>query len=538
MQLRFRPAVRPAVLATALLAVALVATACAPSREEAQSGTAAATGTVTVATTTDVVNFNPLLGSSRTDSWITNLMYPRLLNIGQDGKKSAGLATEWGYSDPSTGFWELRNDMKWSDGKPVTAEDVAFTINSILRDKPAGVVTGTMLNVKEAKAASPTRVEVSLIRPDATVVPEVGFWMPIIPQQSFGGQNVGKYPNNSNWVSAGPYRLTSVAKGQSYTFERVAPYPFAPSGTPTAEKIVFRVYPDINTEILALKNGDVDIIANALPPAQVENLRNTSGITVAEVPGLGYAHLCYNLERKPLDKLEVRQALAQSVDYESIRKVVLRDQGVSTNSTPIPPVLTDYFDSTSKEYPFDPDGARRLLEGAGYAADGGGKFPLEFTMIYSLQDAVTAQFATIVRDNAAKAGITIKLKGMDRNAYIAAADAGDYDIYAGNFAIMDDPATNMTLTYLPKGAINYSRVDDPELTELVTKAQATTDPAEQKQLVTQASNLVRDKVYDNVMYSQNLYFAHRNSLSGLVVQPSELLSIVNPQSLANVKAAG
>jgi peptide/nickel transport system substrate-binding protein len=529
---------RPRMAALAVsLALALLATACAPSRPEAgrqEQGKA----TLTVATTTDVVNFNPLVGSSRTDAWITNLMYPRLLNIDKNGKKQAGLATKWGYANPTTGFWEIRGDMRWSDGKPLTAADVAFTINAVKRDQPAGVITGQMGNVKSARAVSPTRVEVTLTRPDATVVPEIGFWMPVVPQQVFGKQSVAKFPNNSNWVSAGPYRLTAVAKGQSYTFERVKPYPFAPDSTPTMQRIVFRVYPDINTEILALKNGDVDLVASALPPAQVDNLRGASGIAVTEVPGLGYEHLTYNMQRKPLDNLAVRQALAHSVDYESIRKVVLRGQAISTNSTPIPPVLTDYFDTTSKEYSFDPALARRLLQQAGYKADGAGRFPLSFTMIYSLQDAVTAQLATIVRDNAARAGITIKLKGMDRNTYLAAADAGDYDIYAGNFAIMDDPPTNMTLTYLPGGAINYSRVNDPELSRLITSAQATTDPARQRELVGQASALVRDKVYDNVMYTQNLYFAHRSSLDGLVVQPSELLSVVNPQSLAEVRAAG
>ena len=530
---------RVAALAAWLLAAALLATACAPSREEATGRrSAGSNGTLTVATTTDVVNYNPLVGTSRTDAWITNLMYPRLLNISRDGKKQAGLATRWGYANPTTGFWEIRGDMKWSDGRPLTASDVAFTINAVKRDQPAGVITGQMGNVKSARAVSPTRVEVTLTRPDATVVPEIGFWMPIVPEQVFGKQNVAKFPNNSRWVSAGPYRLTSVAKGQSYTFERVTPYPFAPNQTPTMQRVVFRVYPDINTEILALKNGDVDLVASALPPAQVENLRNTSGITVTEVPGLGYEHLAYNLQRKPLDNLAVRQALSHAVDYEAIRRVVLRGQGVSTNSTPIPPVLTDFFDSSSKEYTFDPGMARRLLQQAGYKANSAGKFPLAFTMIYSLQDAVTAQLATIVRDNAAQAGITIKLKGMDRNTYLAAADAGDYDIYAGNFAIMDDPATNMTLTYLPGGAINYSRVNDPQLSRIITSAQATTDPARQRELVTQASNLVRDKVYDNVMYSQNLFFAHRSSLDGFVVQPSELLSIVNPQSLAGVRAGG
>jgi peptide/nickel transport system substrate-binding protein len=159
-------------------------------------------------------------------------------------------------------------------------------------------------------------------------------------------------------------------------------------------------------------------------------------------------------------------------------------------------------------------------------------------MIYSLQDAVTAQWASIVKDDAAKAGITINLQGMDRNTYLAKTAAGEYDIYAGNFAIMDDPTTNMSLTYQPKGAINYSLVNDPQLSALITKAQQTTDQVQQKQLAQQAAKLVHDNVYDNVMYMQNLYFAHSDKWSGFVVKPSELLSLLDPQSLANVKKIG
>jgi peptide/nickel transport system substrate-binding protein len=151
---------------------------------------------------------------------------------------------------------------------------------------------------------------------------------------------------------------------------------------------------------------------------------------------------------------------------------------------------------------------------------------------------VTAQWVSIVKDDAAKAGITINLQGMDRNTYLAKTAAGEYDIYAGNFAIMDDPATNMALTYLPKAAINYSLVDDPALTNLVTQAQQTTDKNAQKQIVQQAATLVHDNVYDNVMYLQNLYLAYSNKWSGFVVKPSELLSLLDPQSLANVKKTG
>jgi peptide/nickel transport system substrate-binding protein len=491
-----------------------------------------------VATTTDVVNFNPQIGASRTDAWITDLMYPRLLDIGADGEKTPSLARDWGYTNPTTGFYEIRDDMKWSDGKPVTARDVADTINSVKHDKPAGVTYGLTVNVTKAKAVSNTRVEVSLSRPDATAISEIGFWMPVVPEHVWGKVNYAKFPNDSDWVSAGPYRLVKVAKGQSYTFERVTPYPFAPNGTPMAKKLIYRVYPDVNTELLALKNGDVDVVANALPPAQVKTLRTADGVKVQKVPGLGYTHIQYNLDHKPLDKLPVRQALAHAVDYQRIRDVVLQGQGVSTDSNPIPPVLDEYSDPSASEYAFDPDRSRELLEQAGYQADSDGNFPLSFTMIYSLQDSVMAQWAKMVREDAKKAGITIDLKGLDRNAYLAASDAGEYDIYAGNFAIMDDPPTNMTLTYLPDGVINYSHVDDPALTRLVTQAQATGDHQAQQRLVLDAADIVREKIYDNILHTQNLYFAHSDDWTNFQVQPSELLSIVNPKSLAQAKQVG
>lgn len=527
---------RPVRLTVGLVTVAVAAAAvaaCAPSEKGSKS-----TGSeLRIATTTDVVNFNPLVGNSRTDYWVTNLMYPHLLSISDDGSKQPAVATKWGYTDPTTGYYEIRDDMKWSDGKPLTAADVAFTLNAVKKDKPSGTLYGQLANFESAKAVSDTRVELTLSKPDATIVPEVGFWGNVVPEHVFGkAGSVATFANDSDWVSAGPYKLTKVAKGQSYTLERVTPYPFAPDNKPTVSKVIYKVYPDVNTEILALNNGDVDVIANSLPPAQVDKLRKTKGITVEEIPGLGYAHMTYNMSKKPFDNTKVRQALAHAVDYESIRKVVLQNQAVSTGSSPLMPVLKEFHDPSLTEYEFDTDKARQLLQEAGYTPDGSGKFPLKFRMIYSLQDAVTSQWASMVKDDAAKAGITIELQGLERNTYLAKTDEGDFDIYAGNFAIMDDPATNMALTYLPDGVINYSHVDDPALSDLVSKAMQTIDREEQKSLVRQAAKIVHDEMYDNVMYTQNLYVAHRSNWDGFVVKPSELLSIVDPQSLANVKS--
>lgn len=526
----------------AVAAVAAVSlAACAPSAPEESSDTADGTAaggatdeTLTIATTTDVVNLNPLLGNSRTDSWVTDLMYPRLLTINADGSKEPYLATDWGYSeDGMTAFYEIRDDFVWSDGEPLTAEDVAYTINVVKEQNPSGnVVYGFMGNVVEATAVSDTRVEIELSQPDSVVAPEVGFWQVIVPEHQFGEHDpVEEFTNDADWISAGPFKLNEINRGQSYVLERVEDYPLAPDGTPVPAEVVFRVYPDVNTEILALQKGEVDVIANALPPAQVEQLQNTDGIEVAEVPGLGFTQMTYNQETPELQDLNVRKALTHAVDYEAIREVAVQGQAISAHSSPITPSLGEYFNEEWEENTYDIEEAKRLLAEAGVS-------DLTLTMVYSMQDPVISAWATMVRDSAKEAGITIELQGLDRNTYLAKVQEGDYDIYAGSFAIMDEPVSNMALQYLPDGAINYANVDDPELSALIEKASGITDDQERTQVMHEAASYVKEQAIDNILYVQNLYVAHSDQWENFTVRPSELLSIIDPESLANARPVG
>jgi peptide/nickel transport system substrate-binding protein len=524
-----------AVGAAAVLGVALAA-ACAPAKP---SGTTSGTTTLTIATTTDVDNYNPLIGDSTTDFWINDLMYPSLMSINADGAKSPAAATHWGYTSPTTGYFDIRGDMKWSDGVPLTASDVAWELNAILKYKPPGVVTGFLANLKSASATSATHVTLTLSHPDSTLVPEIGFWMPIVPKHIWDKVgDISKYVPDKNWVSAGPYRLVSARRGQSYTMVRVTPYPLAPHGKPTMSKVVFNVYPDVNTEILALKSGSVDVVANALPPSQVPVLKSTQGITVKSVPGLGYNYLTYNVRHKPLDNVLVRQALAHSVDDATLRKVVLDGQGVTAGGVPIAPALKQWVDPSLKEYNFDPAESRQLLEKAGYKPNASGKFPLSFTLVYSLQDPVTSAAASLIRSEAAQAGITINLKGLDRNTYIQAGTSGDFDIYAGAFSIEDNPIIGMELAFEPKGANNYTFADDSHLNGLLAQAATAPTQAQQVSLLHQAAAVVHDQVYDNVVFMQNPAVAFKTGWTGWKVEPSQLLSIINPQSLANATFTG
>src|SRR3712207_4050238 len=182
-----------------------------PTRSRPGPGPGPATAgddTLTIATTTDVVNYNPLIGNSRSDYWVTNLMYPHLLSIAEDGTKEEFLATDWGYVDETTGFYEIRDDFVWSDGEPLTAEDVAYTLNAVKRDKPAGTFYGQMgtFEAESATAVSDTRVEFKLTEPDASLVDEIGFWGNVVPQHVF--EPAGSVATFANDGSTGDRKST------------------------------------------------------------------------------------------------------------------------------------------------------------------------------------------------------------------------------------------------------------------------------------------------------------------------------------------
>ncbi len=541
-----RSAPRRAVAFLGLATVGLAA--CVPtepgSADDSSGGDADGDGEsgeeLAIGTTTDVVNYNPLVGNSRTDTWITNLMYPSMMTMNADGEKTSAVATDWGYADDGLTAWiEIRDDMAWTDGEPLNADDVVFTIDAVAEEE-LGTVAGMIGAYESAEAVSETRIEFTLSQPDGAFLNSVGFWMPIVPEHVFSqAPNVADFANDSDWVSAGPFVLTEVERGQRYVMEAVDNYPLAEGGTANIDQVVFRVYPDVNTQVLALRSGELGLIANPVPPSVSREAEADNELETYSVPSLGWAHMQYNMRREPFDQVEVRRALAHAVDYEAIREVVLGGQAVSSNSSVLTPTFGQWVDESAEEYEFDTDLSRSLMEDAGFSDDDGdGMFDgVDFEMIYDSGDPNISSWAELVRDQAAQAGITISLSGLERNTYLNRTDERDFDIYAGSWAVIDEPQSNFNLLFAPDGFINYAGVDDPEINRLLKESSTALTVEKARAPVQEIAEIVTDQVYDNVMYVEQFTFAASDKWTGFDPKPSELLSVVNPQSLSSVRPA-
>ncbi|SCL34448.1 peptide/nickel transport system substrate-binding protein [Micromonospora pallida] len=506
------------------------------------SGSSSDASVLRIGTTTDVSNFNPLQSLSKTDSWILNAMYPHLLRIDESAKKSPELAKEYRYEDGGkTAVFVLRDDFKWTDGKPVVADDVKFSAEQIMKYK-LGNVAAKLTWVESIEAPDATTVKFHLSQPYAPFAEGVGFWMSVVPKHVFEkAGDLSKFANDSNWVGAGPFVLESMTKGQRYVMKRNENYPLAPDGKAAVSQVEYRVYPDVNTMMLALRNGDIDLMGTPVPVSAAKTFAGDSKIKMEKVGALGFAHLTYNMKNKQLADQAVRQALSMSVDTKSIISAVLQGDAQEMVG-PISPIFADYDNTEIQPYPFDPAGAKAKLTAAGYKDGNGDGFfdELAFGVACDQSNANITRVVQLFRESAAKAGIKLENECVERNTFLSRTKSGEYDIDASQWGVFDNPMDQLRSTYLSSnpGGINYNLLESPELDKLINDAAGTTDPEAFKTKIKNIDKVVHEQAYLTPLYVENFQFAYNaDKFTGFAPSPSDLLGMVTAYSLAQVKPA-
>lgn len=531
--------------AAAIAAVAaLVLSGCALNESESETdggGGGDDSLTMRIGTTTDVANFNPLQSLSKTDNWILNAMYPHLLRIDENAEKVPELASGYEYEDDGrTVIFTLRDDFVWSDGEPVTSADVVYSAEATMEHQ-LGNVAAKLTWVESIEAPDDHTVIFRLSEPYAPFAEGVGFWMSIAPEHIFAEEDVTTFANDSDWVGAGAYILESADSGQSYTMRANENYPYAPEGGAAVETVEYVVYPDVNTMILALQNGDIDLMATPTPASALSGLESDANIAIETVASLGFAHLTYNVTDELLAEQDVRQALSMVVDTEAIIATVLQGHGQPMVG-PISPVFAEFDSPDLEPYPFDPEAARDLLEESGYADDDGDGFfdDLTFEMVCDQSNANLTRVAEVIRDNAAEAGIQLELACIERNTFLARTREGDYQIDLSQWGVFDNPMDQLRSTYLSSnpGGINYNLVEDPELDELVNDAATTVDHDQFVERIQAIDAYVHDQALLTPLYVEDFHFAYRSDrFTGFQPSPSDLLGMVTGYSLSQVTAA-
>ncbi len=457
-------------------------------------------GTAIVGVLGDFQAFNTVTNTHLTSDDVARFMlFTPLIRYDEKLGAQAWLAERWELSDTAVVF-HLRNDVKWHDGKPVTAEDVKFTFDLAKNPETASLLGSAFLNmVKSATVVDPQTIRFSFVAPHAQALD--GFWWAPMPKHLLEGvapAQLAQAPFNRQPVGSGPFKFASWQTGQALTLEANPDFPQALGGRPFLDRVVFRVIPEPTTMVTELVNGSADVIGYSLLPDQATQVRDQQGIQLNHFPGREFAYIGWNTAREPFTDPRVRRALAMSVNRPQLIEGLLQGFGKPAEGF-IPPWSPMYTDIPA--LPHDVAGAKRLLAEAGWADTNGdgiveknGK-PLRFSLLTNAENRLRQDIAAFVQQQMKAVGADVQINATEFQTMLRQHKAREYDaVVSGwvldNFKVDPTPLFSCAEARKPQSA-NRAGYCSPEADRLIDQGLRATDPAVAKQAWAQFSRVLQ-----------------------------------------------
>jgi peptide/nickel transport system substrate-binding protein len=401
--------------ACASLALLAGGAGCRPADDPgAPVGDATPGGIGIVSVTSDFQAFNPVTNTALVTLEVINyLLFTPLVQYDDDLNPQPWLAESWDLEDTGVTF-RLRDDVRWHDGQPVTAEDVKFTFDLAKTEEAASLLGSAYLTmIRSATVVDPRTVRFDFVEPHSQ--PLEAFWWAPVPRHMLEGvapAELAQAPFNRQPVGSGPFRFVSWEAGQALTLEANPDFPEALGGRPYLDRVVFRVVQEATTRLTELLTGAVDVNYSVLPDEarQVEGQR---GVELTHFAGREFLYVGMNNERAPFDDPRVRLAVSHAIDRQGLIDAVLLGYGEPAAGM-IPPWHP--LNPGADAIPHDVEAARRLLAEAGWEDSNGdglvdrGGQPLRFTLILS-EDRTRQDLATVLQQQFRRAGMDVRPAG-------------------------------------------------------------------------------------------------------------------------------
>ncbi len=443
----------PRIRATTLLALGVLAliTGCRQPRNDSQ--------TVVVAIENSPNSLDPRIGTDAMAERIGGLLFDALVKKDEHFEMQPWLATSWSQPDPLTWVFHLRDGVRFADGRPLTGEDVAWTIDSLIDGSLLTSKSGNFSHVARAEATDPLTVTIHMKSPDASLLFNLSDGLfGVVPKGS--GKDFGFAP-----LGSGPFRFVSAEQDKDVIVERNPNY-WGPA--PHIERVRFAVVPDAVTVALELEKGSVDIASNELTLDLVHALEARAGLKAESGEGSPVLYLNFNVTHGPLADERVRQAIACAMDRQAIVDAVWRGKARLADTLLPPGHWAAAPSAELARWPYDVDRAKALLDAAGYKPDAHGvRVHLEMK---TSTDETTRLLAEILQSQLADAGIALTLRSSEFGTFYSDVTAGRFEMYALRWiGSNEDPDI-----FRPQGG-NRGHYSNPEVDALLAAAASTTD---------------------------------------------------------------
>ena len=484
-----------------LVACCLCITGCGEDKTGSEEG--ATDGNTLIYGSGDYTAINPALYEH---GEINLLLFAGLTGHNEKNEVVPALAEKWEFDEESNTYhFTLREGLTFHDGKPLTAEDVKFTIEAIKDPDNASENASNFEDVSEVKVIDETHVDITLTAPNEAMPDYLSIG--VLPKHLLEGKDMTKDSFNQNPVGAGPYKLTSWDMGQSIVMEGFDGYY---QGAPGIDKVIFKIVEDYDARALQLESGEINF-AQVTPKAE-SRFRDNDKIKVYEMTTADYRGIMYNFNA-PLfrDDPELPAALSYAIDRQAIIDSVLLGKGQIAYS---PLQKNMYNEEDVEKYDYDPAKAMAALEEAGWVKNSDGIYEkdgkaLEFVINCMQGDQVRIDMANLCAQDLKKIGADVTVETP------AEIDWENQDAFLIGWGSPFDADDHTYKVFGTDQAANYSYYSNEEVDSALKAARETSDKEQRKKLYSDFQKaLAKDPAYTFIAYVDAIY-AGASNISGL-----------------------
>ena len=484
-------------------------------------------GQVHVLWTAPPVTLMPIFSTSGSEQQVERLMFGALVKMTDKLEPVPDMASKIDVSPDAKSYtFTLHDNVKFSDGTPLTTDDVRFTLESAIDSRSGSYWNGRLKGIDGAADFSTQKADSvsGIVTPDektVTINLTTGDAAFLVNLCNFSG--LGIMPKHilkdvapdqlqkhsfalAPTVTAGPFKFVKYATDQYVELARNDTYWGDP---PPLDSIFMQILtPDV--ALAQLEKGQIDVMTVSVQ--DLDHVKNLPNAELKTVPSPSMDFLAPNLTKDYLKDKRIRQAMMYAIDREGILKQIYAGQGEITNSPIFGPDWMGVPEGLN-EYKFDPDKAKQLLKDANWDSSR----TLDMVYVPATKERTTAM--QIIQNQWSDVGLKVNIDQVDTaEGNRRTIQNMDFDIRpVGGGVFRADPGVSgtymVTSTWTPKGG-NYGHYSNPDIDKLYPEAQAAGKPEDRKVLYTQIAKILNDELPWIFLYSPNSSYGVAKRLQG------------------------
>jgi peptide/nickel transport system substrate-binding protein len=474
---------------------------------------------------------------------LMNLLYDNLFQLDVDNKPVPWLVKDYKVSDDGLTYeFTLHDGVKWHDGKPLTAEDVKFTMEYFIK-YPKSRFTNPLKSISTINVTDESKFSLVLSKADPNFMIQPLADLPILPQHIWS--TINKPDDEMNALGSGPYILEEHQSGQFYKMKANKDY-F--KGAPPIEEIIFPIIEDTTAMFNALQSGEIDVISSSISPELVNQFENNPSLKVARGPGYSTSLFQINAEKYPMTEKAFRQAIDYAIDKESLVNTVLL--GFAEVGSPGFIHPSSPFYNNNLKPGFDQEKAKQILEDAGFKDTDGDGFredqqgkKIDLTTLVYSNNPIRIRTAELISEALNNVGIKNTVKAMDSTTVDSlmwpdfdVSKGREYDLgvwsWSNTMQLFPDRLVDLFHSDPALGSVNIGAYKNPEFDALAEKLKNTIDETERTNLIKEMQAFVAEDSPIITLYYQEIVNAYNPKVyDGFVFQVGK--GIINKLSFVS-----